>query len=412
MPDYHDSSMHQQSRLDSLSLDVIQEYFAKLNPIAQRIAYDIRDTQVNYGKLWDTLNYHEQNDIINDTLIKPEISLHYFDNFPTPTQSASSKSSTSTDSLAAIVLNDFGKLQDDGDDARKSKQVLPLKQFDAKYNINDDKDGGYAFDGRNLGTYSMQTVALKIIQDDALGRFRDEHSRPFSYRTKSQINLHVFHSNAESPSRSDRRAIEHFPLKSLPASKEQTSVEPIDPESRKALLNYQRLQCELKKSLNHNLQKTRPAEVQKLSNINIKPSTIASPPSESSYNRKTNAKHETVATNSGKDKNASNIKPKTNKSSSSLIQVFLNSNNSSAPSSSTVVNYAVYTDAFLDGEEKANLMQHCGRGEFMSASSSSAATSEDDEYDIRTDKAQDSEEVFLLDNDLNMRKGFDFLNNW
>lgn len=381
MPEYHDSL--QQNRLDVIQ---IQEYFAKMNPIAERIYNDIKDTKLNYGKLWDSLNYHEQNDIINDTLIKPEISLHYFDNFNTPTQSNSTKSQTSTDSLAAIVLGSFEKCQENEDSAKNCRQDLPLKQC-------------YGFDGRDLRTYSIQTVALKVIQDDALGSFRDEYSSPFSYRTKSQINLHIFHGNE-----SNARTAGNFQM-----TINDTKQEPMDVESKKALLNYHRLQCELKKSLNQNL-KSRPSDMQKDSSVSVKPSSITSPnPSlDLAKNRKGNGKLE--STNSNEKEKIITTKSKPSKSSSSIMQVFLNSNNSSAPPSSSVVNYAVYTDSFLDGEENTNLMQNCGGHEFMSASSS--VTSEEDEYDSRNDKNVDSEEVFLLDRDLNMRKGFDFLNNW
>lgn len=381
MPEYHDSL--QQNRLDVIQ---IQEYFAKMNPIAERIYNDIKDTKLNYGKLWDSLNYHEQNDIINDTLIKPEISLHYFDNFNTPTQSNSTKSQTSTDSLAAIVLGSFEKCQENEDSAKNCRQDLPLKQC-------------YGFDGRDLRTYSIQTVALKVIQDDALGSFRDEYSSPFSYRTKSQINLHIFHGNE-----SNARTAGNFQM-----TINDTKLEPMDVESKKALLNYHRLQCELKKSLNQNL-KSRPSDMQKDSSVSVKPSSITSPnPSlDLGKNRKGSGKLE--STNSNEKEKIITTKSKPSKSSSSIMQVFLNSNNSSAPPSSSVVNYAVYTDSFLDGEENTNLMQNCGGHEFMSASSS--VTSEEDEYDRRNDKNVDSEEVFLLDRDLNMRKGFDFLNNW
>ncbi|XP_075151340.1 uncharacterized protein LOC142225466 [Haematobia irritans] len=368
--------------------DVIQEYFAKLNPIAERIYHDINDTKMNYGKLWDSLSSKEQSDIINDTLIKPEISLHYFDT-PTPN---SANSQTSTDSLTAIVLNDFHK-QKKNDDGNKPN--LSTKQFGTTFNT----DECYAFDGRDLRTYSIQQVALKIIHDEALGSFRDEYSRPFSYRTKSQMNLNLFQGNA-----TDSKEVDRFQLNSL--IKE---PEPMDMESKKALLNYQRLQCELKKSLNQNLKNSRTGDTQKKSNGSIKPSSISSPPIEVEKNRK-GVKHDAGIS---KDERINSTKSKSNnKSTSSIMQVFLNSSNSSAQVSSSIVNYAVYTDSFLEGEEKTNLMQNCGRSEFMSASSSSAATSEDDEYDCRTDKALDSEEVFLLDRDLNMRKGFDFLNNW
>ncbi|XP_073821194.1 uncharacterized protein [Musca autumnalis] len=404
MPGFQDSG----SSMDTL--DVIQEYFAKLNPIAERIYHDINDTKVNYGKLWNSLNYHEQADIINDTLIKPEISLHYFDSFHTPQTNSTKSHQTSTDSLAAIVLNDFKNCG-----GGRDKEIVPLKQFDAKYSKNE----GHGFDGRDLRTFSIQTVAMKIIQDDNIGSFRDEYSRPFSYRTKSQINLHLF--SGDMSGDSWHSADKQHQLSLYPGSKD-SKQEPLDAESKKTLLNYHRLQCELKKSLNQNIQKSRLNDVQK-SGV-IKPSSITSPiinGMEAKTRKSINNLQSPI--NADVEKSNSSIKaaasaPKPSKSSSSsIMQVFLNSNNSSAPppaTSSNIINYAVYTDNFLDvGEEKTNLMQNCGGrgGQFLlSASSSSTATSEDDEYDGQADKTLDSEEVYLLDRDI--RKGFDFLNNW
>lgn len=57
------------------------------------------------------------------------------------------------------------------------------------------KDLGAGFDGRRLATFSRQRTGLKRIQDDLCGVYRDEHSRPFAVKTKSQINLHLFATN-------------------------------------------------------------------------------------------------------------------------------------------------------------------------------------------------------------------------
>ncbi|KAI8126549.1 hypothetical protein CVS40_3195 [Lucilia cuprina] len=377
MPGYHDPIQHNR-RLSSFSLDAIEEYFAQLNPIAKRIAYDINDTKANYGQLWETLDYHEQNDIINDTLIKPEISLRYFDNFltPTPTNSSGNSYQSSTDSLTAIVLKDVGAARDsmgNREEEGDKKKLSTLKAYGGKFSPHGVKNF-YSYDGRNLYTFGMQKVALKVIQDDALGCFRDEHSQTMAARKAIAL-----------PSK-----ILTPPIKST-ALKSRDESSPQDEESKKALDNYHRLQHQLKMNLNEK----KSQDLQKSSSstyISIKPSSITA-------NRKIIKSPDTsYKLESKENTNSKNAK-------SSLLQNYLNSTQINA-TPKIGVNYAVFSDAYNTAEESSNLLQHCGQSDLATASCSSAATSDDDE------KTLEAEDVHLLDNDSNIRKGFDFLNNW
>ncbi|KAF5282830.1 hypothetical protein FQR65_LT02828 [Abscondita terminalis] len=54
-----------------------EKYFSKLNPIAKRLHADLNDTKATYDKLWSTLSESEQNQILTESIIKPEVCLKY-----------------------------------------------------------------------------------------------------------------------------------------------------------------------------------------------------------------------------------------------------------------------------------------------------------------------------------------------
>lgn len=54
-----------------------EQYFSTLNPIAARLHSDITDTKNAYEKLWDQLSPEEQSQIIDESIIKPEVTLKY-----------------------------------------------------------------------------------------------------------------------------------------------------------------------------------------------------------------------------------------------------------------------------------------------------------------------------------------------
>ncbi|XP_055590451.1 uncharacterized protein LOC129742542 [Uranotaenia lowii] len=136
----------------------VDDYFANLNDLSRKISLDIGEVKATYEHIWDDLSREEQAEIINETLIKPELTLKYFDNF-----------STSSDSFDNII----------GADENSD---------DRKVNL---------YDGRSLHTFQYLKTGRKVIHDDSVGLFRDEHSFPFSHKTKSQINLTIFPLNKD-----------------------------------------------------------------------------------------------------------------------------------------------------------------------------------------------------------------------
>ncbi|XP_060809010.1 uncharacterized protein C1orf198 homolog [Amyelois transitella] len=114
---------------------VAEEYFRTLNPLASKIHEDIVEAKNSYENIWETLTEKEKVEIINESIIKPEIALKY--------------------------------------------ALLDTLEFD----LNDPpvrKDDLMSFFGREHG--------MKLIQDEN-GSYRDEHSAPFLYQTRSQLNL-------------------------------------------------------------------------------------------------------------------------------------------------------------------------------------------------------------------------------
>lgn len=57
--------------------NIAEQYFSKINPIAKRLYADINDTKAAYDKLWTTLSEDEKDQIINESIIKPEACLQY-----------------------------------------------------------------------------------------------------------------------------------------------------------------------------------------------------------------------------------------------------------------------------------------------------------------------------------------------
>ncbi|KRG04878.1 uncharacterized protein LOC26527560 [Drosophila mojavensis] len=135
-------------------------YFSKLNPLAEKIAFDMSEVISAYDHVWLTLTPAEQENILNDTIIKPEITIRYYNN------SLSSSTQSSTQSRK-------------DSDPRSNKKKATKGQ----------KNLIYGFDRLNLCTFIQQNVGLKILHDENIGDYRDEHSFPFSYKTKSQMNL-------------------------------------------------------------------------------------------------------------------------------------------------------------------------------------------------------------------------------
>ncbi|XP_050078138.1 uncharacterized protein LOC126565042 [Anopheles maculipalpis] len=142
----------------TLDRTYVSDYFANLNEISKKIALDIDEIRGAYEHIWDDLSREEQMEIVNETIIKPELALKYFDNF-----------STSTDSLQRILGTD-----------------------DDEANPGEEDRNANLYDGKRLQTFQYVRTGRKVVTDDSVGLYRDEHSAPFAHKTKSQINLTIF----------------------------------------------------------------------------------------------------------------------------------------------------------------------------------------------------------------------------
>ncbi|XP_049883902.1 uncharacterized protein C1orf198 homolog [Pectinophora gossypiella] len=153
---------------------VAEEYFRSMNPLAAKIHEDIEEAKNSYENIWETLTDKEKTEIINESIIKPEIALKY--------------------------------------------ALLDSLDFD----INDPpvrKDDLMSFFGRDHGQ--------RIVHDDNT-TYKDEHSAPFLYQTKSQLNLCVL---------SEHR---------IPKDLKTTSPPPVMTE---LALSHSKVVCELKNAL-------------------------------------------------------------------------------------------------------------------------------------------------------------------
>lgn len=365
------------------TLEDVNDYFTHLNPIAKKISFDIDETKSAYEHIWAKLNTNEHNEIINETLMKPEISLRYFDNFSITTTA----SSLSLSSMVTPSQNE-----------EPSKRPASQPNHHHHHNHSLDTRRFYDFDGRNLSTYSSQKVGLKIVHDDTLGTFRDGHSMPFSYKTKSQINLKLFlDENSGSMSSSQIKSEVLQKQQPLPnKSDEPKSLPPVvDSEvlqiSAEAL---KKLQTELTNNLINRNNKSESSTNENTSNINQGLKSFDN--IDAKYQRfYDDSKDVGVGNQSTPSHTELNLRKLISKNGKSIATKFHHSK------------YG-YNDTTDDDDdlERVNLMMNCCS---LSAggmtTSSSSAPSEDDEKTLCEDLKG------LLEND-GLRKGFDFLNNW
>ncbi|XP_041449325.1 uncharacterized protein LOC111070795 [Drosophila obscura] len=147
-------------------LQGIQSYFSKLSPLAEKISRDISQVKSAYSPDdWLGLTLPEQENIVNNHFIKPEIYIKYF-NKTKP--ECSPKDKIDSPKLGTQTKENISK---DEHQHRHMNDVI------------------YTFNGKNLHSFIFQNVGLKVLHDENTGDYRDEHSFPFSYRTKSQINI-------------------------------------------------------------------------------------------------------------------------------------------------------------------------------------------------------------------------------
>lgn len=143
----------------------IYGYFAKLNPIAEKISTDINEVKLAYDHVWLTLTVMEQEKILNDTLIRPEISTQYF------------KSLTRVKKEDLLVEGKECQLEEKENTHHSKAKAQKTHAI-------------YSIDGQSLLTFIRQNIGWKLLHDEHhMANFDDEHSFPFGHRTKSQINL-------------------------------------------------------------------------------------------------------------------------------------------------------------------------------------------------------------------------------
>ncbi|XP_011195050.1 uncharacterized protein LOC105220307 [Zeugodacus cucurbitae] len=473
-------------QFSTFNLQVAQDYFAHLNPLAQRISADINATKSTYGQLWNTLKANQQNEIINETLIKPEIILNYFGNMSSSSSSLSSNSSSSSASSANIsttsaehILQGSPKSREQNYSpnannsittnlltdnifkqtqnllsntlASRSKTTIQSHQLGklkppssppppppittktytkaekhtklgSQKALHNDEKTYYFYDGNNLHTYAAQKVALKMIYDDVLGAYRDEHSQPFSYRTKSQIDLQQQYYETDL---SDVNLNTNCDIILL------TSKEPCNvnlAENATLTKNYEQLQKELKSTLNNHLETIRKNESSDLNQKSGYDMSSKVPTNNCGANKRVLPKTQEVAKIPPALATQAHTSRATNKCESKSKKYFRENSEKHTTeggllvdlntSKQTNFNYAVYTDVYFEQGESATLMHNCSNSGILTASSNSSTTTSDDdernnyEYDDDDDEKTLCEDIRLLEHDLNLRRGFDFLNNW
>lgn len=56
---------------------IADEYFGSINSLANRIYTDLNETKASYEDIWGSLTEEEKSQIMNETVMKPEICLKY-----------------------------------------------------------------------------------------------------------------------------------------------------------------------------------------------------------------------------------------------------------------------------------------------------------------------------------------------
>lgn len=83
---------------------IADEYFSNLNPIATRLYTDLQETKSSYEGLWATLSEKEQQTILSESVIKPEVSVKYF---------TSSQETENTKYAMKVIFDDHCSYKDE-----------------------------------------------------------------------------------------------------------------------------------------------------------------------------------------------------------------------------------------------------------------------------------------------------------
>lgn len=84
----------------------IGNYFGTLNPLAEKIHADIIDISSAYANLWNTFSKDEQNELIDVTLIKPNLILKYVDDMKNERNLKKRRSSAMLSKDDATIITD------------------------------------------------------------------------------------------------------------------------------------------------------------------------------------------------------------------------------------------------------------------------------------------------------------------
>lgn len=175
-------------------------YFGTLNPLAEKINADIIDISSAYANLWNTFSKDEQNELIDVTLIKPNLILKYVDEIKNERNLKKRRSSAMLSKDDATIITDT--------DSNNDRLSISSSSNSNSYRSNDFSHI-YLYNGKDLCTYGQIITALRYNQDDLCGVYRDEHSEPFNSKTKSQMNLNF--SNTADANAKFERAQKKFP---------------------------------------------------------------------------------------------------------------------------------------------------------------------------------------------------------
>lgn len=170
------------------SVPAIGNYFGTLNPLAEKIQADIIDIGSAYANLWNTFSKDEQNELIDVTLIKPNLILKYVDEMKNDRNLKKRRSSAMLSKDDATIITDT--------DSNNDRLSISSSSNSNSYRSNDFSHI-YLYNGKDLCTYGQIITALRYNQDDLCGVYRDEHSEPFNSKTKSQMNLNFSNTQYE-----------------------------------------------------------------------------------------------------------------------------------------------------------------------------------------------------------------------
>jgi len=166
------TAQHQQMARKIENGDFTEDYFASLTGPAKRLIEDVVAVKEAYEDVWTGLDVSEQEEIINENIIRPEAILRY-EGHVAIRDSARHPSATT----AEVRLSSFGV-----------DKVFPRLKVKSgqKENTFEDTSGSQ---GEDLGS-------------DCTYSYRDEHSGPWSWMTRSQQEL-SFESGPNEPCSSE-----------------------------------------------------------------------------------------------------------------------------------------------------------------------------------------------------------------